>query len=442
MSAVDEHIRQFFAAYKADSGLAIAYSGGPDSHALFLSLAALRHALRQTLRAIHVHHGIHPLADEWAARCVTVGRRVAVRTDVLRVTVPDVGGSLEEAAREARYTALLGALAEGEALVTAHTLEDQSETVLLQLFRGAGPAGLAAMGPISSIGNHRLYRPLLSVSKRALLGYLREQDESFIADPANTDARFDRSFLRSEVMPVLRQRWPKVDEALGRAALWQAEATHLVDKQADSDMRDCLGGVDERQLNCSRWLRLHRHSEYRALNVLRSWLRSHGFRAPSRARLMQIVRDVVLARGDAQPRFRLDHHYNLCRSGGSLYIVRTEVTSVPWATSWSPPAPLDLPHGSLTIVEGAGGLDPAMCGGKTWLVAPRRGGETLELAGRPGRRKVKKLLQELQIPPWYRASLPFVFDGETVVAVADLWLNRHYQAAPAEPGWVLKWTPK
>ena len=442
MSSFQSQLQQFFSARASDSGLVVAYSGGPDSHALLLGLTRLQLTRHGSLRAVHVNHGLHPQADEWAAYCMAAGKRLGVDVQVWQVEIDRAGSSLEEAARDARYAALMRALDEGEALVTAHTLEDQSETVLLQLFRGAGPAGLAAMAGESTISGHHLYRPLLSVSKQTLLDYLRENRESFVVDPANIDQRFDRSFLRSAILPMLRQRWPQVDRALSRAAHLQASASHLVETQAHFDLSKCLTGQTGEQLNCAHWIKLRGESEYRALNVLRSWLRQTGLRAPSRSRLLQLVQEVVLARSDAQPCFKLDEEYELRRSGGYLHIVGTEQSPPRWTTLWCPPARLDLPHGSLSVVEAPGGLDPAVCEGKTWLVAPRRGGETLRLSNRAGRRKVKKLFQELQVPPWCRASLPFVFDGEVVVAVADLWLNRDYLAAPSQTGWTLKWTIK
>jgi len=197
--------------------LAVGLSGGVDSVVLLHLLRELapRHGFR--LSAVHVHHGLSPNADDWARFCRKLCRGWVVPLTVRRVSVQKKGRGLEAAAREARRAAFAAVAA--DAIVLAHHLDDQAETVLLNLLRGAGPRGAAAMQAAGRLGDKRLLRPLLQVRRREILAYARAHHLEWIEDESNRDAALARNFLRLRVGPLLEERFPRWRESLARAAL-------------------------------------------------------------------------------------------------------------------------------------------------------------------------------------------------------------------------------
>ncbi len=215
----------------------VAYSGGMDSHVLLHALAQLRPQLPGiAVRAVHVEHGLHPQSAQWARHCMTVCAQLDIACEVRAVDAraPD-GVSPEAAARAARYAALAEAVPCGGILLTAHHQDDQAETLLLQLLRGGGPRGLAGMAPVSRFGTAWLARPLLEFSHAALRAYAVTQKLQWVDDSSNVETRFDRNYLRHEIMPGLRRRWPSAGVTLGRAAQHCAEAAELLDGLAQAD---------------------------------------------------------------------------------------------------------------------------------------------------------------------------------------------------------------
>lgn len=220
--------------------LVLALSGGLDSMVLLHALAALRSGFPFALRAIHIDHALHPDSAAWGRACAQVCAQLAVPFDVRPVTVSTVAADgVEAAARRARYAALGELLAPGEILVTAHQRDDQAETVLLQLLRGTGVAGLAGMPARVAFGGNELVRPLLGFVRAALEAYGRSNGLTWIDDPSNADPRLRRNFLRTEIMPRLRAVWPEADRMLVRAAGHAAEAVALLDELADGDLAGC-----------------------------------------------------------------------------------------------------------------------------------------------------------------------------------------------------------
>ncbi|MGC8519443.1 MAG: tRNA lysidine(34) synthetase TilS, partial [Steroidobacteraceae bacterium] len=208
--------------------LCVAFSGGVDSTALLAGLARLA-APPAALRAVHIDHGLHPQSVRWSAQCRVLARRLGVPLKVVRVRVePRPGGSLEEAARTARYGALAAGLKRGEVLLTAHHQDDQLETVLLQLFRGCGLAGLAAMAPSAPFASSRLLRPLLGFGRAELAAWVDAQGLAVSEDVSNLDERFDRNYLRHRVLPAVRARWPGAAGAVARTARLAAEGQQLL----------------------------------------------------------------------------------------------------------------------------------------------------------------------------------------------------------------------
>lgn len=417
----------------------VAYSGGADSLALLHAMCALRERLAPTeLSAVHVHHGLHDQADEWLDGCARTCTALDVSLEVIRVdAAADTGESPEAAARQARYEALEKLPGVDEAVCTAHHQRDQAETLLLQLLRGAGAAGLAAMPALAPLGRGWLVRPLLDTCPRALRDYLVRNGVEWSEDPSNADRRFDRNYLRHEVFPLLERRWPGVHRTLARAAAHQADSVALAADLAELDRHDARGRAPG-TLSAGGLLRL---SPPRARNLLRFWLSERGLSAPAAAHLERILTELVGAREDAEPL--------VCWPGAEVRRYRDDVHAGPpmpahdgsWVVAWNPGDTLELPLGRLEAVSVEGrGLDVERCRGARVEVRFRQGGERFQPAGRAHSTSLKKLLQESGVPPWLRERIPLVYVDDALAAVAGLWVARTYAAAEGRPGWVLTWS--
>jgi len=410
-------------------------SGGVDSVWLLYRCWRLREArpgLR--LRAVHVHHGLLPQADAWLRHCESLCARLDVPLEVIRLgLVPRPGESIEAAAREARYAALERLLEPGEALLTAHHQDDQLETVLLQLLRGAGVAGLAAMPGSRPFGRGHHLRPLLAMTRAAIVAEARQAGLEWVEDPSNAAGRFDRGYLRREVVPALRQRWPAAAAVVTRSASHLAEAQGLLDQLA---ALDAAGSGDGGCLQVAPLLALPRD---RQANVLRWWLRGRGVGMPSTARLAAIQDQLLPARGDAGPVVTWATG-EVRRYRGRLYAMRPLQAVAGDGWELRPGEVLDVPGvGTLRLEPVVGsGISAVRCPGP-FTVRLRQGGERLRLAGRSGKKPVRTLLQEAGIAPWLRERLPFLWHGDQLVAVADLWLAAELTAAAGEAGWSVHW---
>lgn len=307
------HLKDFLAARTvAGKRLCAGYSGGLDSTVLLYLLAGLRESLGFRLQAVHVHHGLMPQADAWAAQAQVFCAALAVPLSVERVQVESGGGKgLEAAARAARQSAFQRQSA--DALLLAQHADDQAETVLFRLLRGAGTRGLAAMAEAARLPSGLpLWRPFLTVPRAALQAFAATHDLRWSDDPSNTDRRHSRNFLRHEILPRLVARFPAAVDTLTRTAAQLAEDAALLDALADLDAR---GAVDDQgRLSCAR---LGELPPARARNLLRRWLAGHGIHT-DRARLEDLLRQ-ALAAPDAHPRLTLAGHH-LRREQGWLML--------------------------------------------------------------------------------------------------------------------------
>ena len=394
------------------------------------------------IRALHVNHGLHENAGRWAAHCrkFCVDRRLQFE-ELLVDARAERHKSPEEVARDARYAALGDALVGGECLLVAHTAEDQAETYLLNLFRGAGPAGLAAMPAERSLGRGVLWRPLLKRSRRDLVDYLSRHHQSYVNDPANADPQFDRSYLRTELLPRLRARWPSIDRVLARDAALAAEVAEAMDEigQCDLENMRCHG---RQGLSVQSLVDLHRRNPARARNAVGLWLRKHDLGRPSYKRLQTIIDEVAMARADRSPRISVGR-LDVRRFRGQLHLVESLPIGDSWSFRWQMETVLELPLGYLRAQSGLGaGISAAAIEGRTLTVCSRRGGERCRLVGRAGTRAVKKLLQSSGLPPWIREHIPLIYDGPRLVAVADLCVSADYAAIDEETSWQLSWCLK
>ncbi len=406
----------------------VAFSGGLDSTVLLHLLASLPNI--PPLRAVHVHHGLQAAADAWPSHCQVVCDSLGVPLQVLRVQVQP-GASLERAARDARYQAFSAVVGAGEVILTGQHRDDQAETLLFRLLRGAGVRGLAAMPVHRPLAAGLLVRPLLGTSRVELEAYAGEHQLQWIEDPSNADPRFSRNYLRHRVLPALTERWPQALSSLARSAEHLSEAQGLLDELALLDLQaaDQPSPFPWLPLPSLALAPLRELSDARQRNALRHWLNPLT-RLPDSDHWASwySLRD---AKGDAQPVWRLADG-DLHRCGERIWWLPSTWSEFSDATlSWPDPQnPLELPgNGRLRFIGNApeGPL----------VIRYRQGGEIIDVPGR-GRRDLKRLLNESGLPGCVRGRLPLLYQGEQLLAVpslSGLW------PMPAD-GWQLHWMPQ
>lgn len=394
--------------------LVLGVSGGLDSRVLLAAAAELAPGLGLPLRAVHVHHGLSPDADAWAGRVEAWCAAAGVPLTVHRARVDRRVASLENAARVARHAAFAAELRAGEALLLAQHRDDQAETLLFRLLRGAGLDGLGAMRAHSRFRAHdglRLpqWRPFLALSRADLEAFARARGLEWIEDESNADRSLDRNYLRHEILPRLAARWPAAVRTLADTARRLQEAGDLLDEVAAELAALAVDARGRLSLEALRGL-----SPARQRLLLRHWLQAGGALPPTAAVLERLRSDMLAARGDAMPRVSW-RGAEVRRHRDWLYLLPpASVLPAGWAADWDGAQPLLLPDGRRLAVEGEG--RPA----RPWRVRYRRGGERLR--PRPGRpsRELRTWLQERDVPPWEREALPLVLDGDDVIGVGGL----------------------
>ncbi|WP_178116685.1 tRNA lysidine(34) synthetase TilS [Pseudomonas sp. L-22-4S-12] len=391
----------------------VALSGGLDSTVLLHLLVRLRERESlPALGAIHVHHGLQAAADAWPAHCRQLCAALGVPLRVEYVQV-EAGASLERAAREARYAAFARHLGAGELLLTGQHRDDQAETLLFRLLRGAGVRGLAGMPARRALGRGQLLRPLLGVSRAELQAYAEQQGLRWVEDPSNADSRLARNFLRHEVLPPLARHWPQALQNLARSAAHLREAQDLLDELAVGDLAPARLAGEFAWLNLPalRLAALRELSPSRQRNALRHWL-APLTPLPDSAHWAgwDALRD---AAADAAPIWRLAAG-ELRRADERLWWLAGDWLRQPLAPgAWDMPAqPLALPGNGWASLQGSGPRQGLQ-------IRYRTGGEVLALPGR-GHRDLKRLLNERGVPAFVRGRLPLLYRGEALLAVANL----------------------
>ncbi|WP_020562893.1 tRNA lysidine(34) synthetase TilS [Methylosarcina fibrata] len=403
----------------------VAYSGGIDSHVL-LHLAASSPRLHDRITAVYVHHGLQPDADAWAAHTAKTAEELAVGFILLRVdAVAGNRESPEEAARNARYAALKDLVDVDDALLSAQHLEDQLETVLLQLMRGSGLRGLSGMPESMAFGRGRLLRPLLQTPKRAIFDYADRHRLHWVEDPTNQRSDYDRNFLRNEVLPLLKQRWPGCAVTVARAARHCAEAETLVTELAGEIFEQIFDPADN-TLSISR---LRMFDGARQQLAVRRWFQVNGLRMPSRDFVLRLLNQVAAARDCGHPAL-LSQGCWIRRYRDKLYCLAESEPEIPKVTVW-PPGRIRLPIGERRVLhwrQASAGIALETWLGSEIVVKPRSGGEKIRLPGRAGRHSLKNLYQEAGIPPWEREKMPLVYLNGRLAAIGDRWVSAEFYA--------------
>lgn len=413
----------------------VGYSGGLDSTVLLHLLAQGDQMRRRGLRALHVHHGLHADADEWARHCIDLCRELDVPIDVVRVAVAgDTGDGLEAAARDARHAAFAEALGEGAILALAHHRDDQAETFLLRALRASGPDGLGAMRAWRRFGRGWMWRPLLEMPRQALLAHARAHGLRWIEDPSNADDAHDRNFLRNRVMPLLQARWPHAGAAFAQAAGLQREASALLEEM-DAQALAMVRTVDPRCLHAAPLAAL---PAPRRARVLRRWVAETGL-PPLPARAIAELAPLLAAGPDPRGEFAWRGAV-VRRWRGLLYAGLRPPPPDTAPRYWDGRAALHWSGGELSLTPPGPAGETRDAITPRFVVRSRQGGERITLPGRRHSHALKHVLQDLGVPPWSRERLPLLFDPEgELLAAGDLVLSARFDAWSRNTGRRLSW---
>jgi tRNA(Ile)-lysidine synthase len=427
---------------RSSAQLCVAFSGGLDSVVLLNALVQLRdHDGRWKLRAVHVNHQLQPDSGEWAQQCEGWCQQLQVDCKVLTVSVKETQAQgLEAAARRARYSALQDELKPEEFLFTAHHADDQLETILIAMMRGAGLNGLAAMPTIARFGRAWHARPLLNFTRDSLQKWAHAKSLLYIDDPTNSHTHFDRNFLRHEIIARLKQRWPAAAVTGARAAHHLSDAKLLMDEYVAQDYsKACEANalvVDVLQ----QWPPLRRRA------VIRYWLQQHDVLMPSTQTMHALEHDMLHSAVDRVPctrwsgcavhrfkgRLHLDTNHRSERVGDVLH--------------WDPSQAISLPSGlgTLRLTEAANeadlaqSLDPGKLPSRL-VVRFRQGGERIQLPHEDFHRQLKTLMQAANIFPWWRGRVPLIYAGDQLVAIAGMWVSADYVATGKQGAFQVQW---
>ena len=382
--------------------VAVGLSGGLDSVVLLHVLHGLAPRVGYKLSAIHVNHGLSPNSGDWQRFCSSLCIELGIPFKAAKVKVVKKQHGLEAAAREARRAALTSVRV--DAIALAHHLDDQAETVLFNLLRGAGLEGASGMPAVGKLGAKVLLRPLLDVPRSAIRAYAGEQGLAWIEDESNADESLTRNFIRRRVGPLLETRFPGWRENLARSA------KHFAGAELDAN------------------------------RLLRAYLKQKGLRAPSEAKLVEMLKQL----GSTSAAIR--HDGVVLRLYRGKVFLSKEKTAAPAfkPRPWKGEARLELPalDGEMRFsrVRGAG-LDSALLNRKTFHVRLRSGGERLRPDARRPSRTLKNLFQEAGVPPWERERMPLLFCGKDLVWAPGLGVDAKYLSAGRAPGIVPRWLP-
>ncbi len=447
MSQITSTLRDFFIQCPP-LPIVIAYSGGVDSQVLLHALASLKHTeqLSNTLIACHVNHGLSENVLNWETFAAQQCAKLAVDLKVFRVSVkPKAQQSLEAIARDARYGALQKVTDGSSIIITGHHGDDQSETLLLALKRGAGVKGLSAMAQSTSLGRNTLARPLLTISRDEIVNYAKKHHLTWIEDESNTDTSFDRNFIRQQIMPLLKARWPSISHTINRSANHCAEGQHLLNELAQQDLEKCI--ITETSLKVNE---LKTFSIARFNNIIRFFLSKHNGSMPSTEQLTQLFLQLD-AKADKNPAIKIANSY-FRRYKEGLYLTEFFADVSQWHCTVNlneialTPVQIELPDNlghlsfnttpsnsiQTTIRDGARV-------GKQLEFTPPLPEQSVKISFshhnprclpdyRQHSRALKKVLQELEIPPWQRQRLPFLYYDNELVAVLGYFVCQQYQA--------------
>ena len=432
LNEVDKAFVSLNQSHKKTKSITVALSGGVDSVVLLHLLHSLQKKHRFTLIATHVHHGLSQHADKWVKFCEKLCRDLSIPLDVQYVKLPQKKSlGIEGEARRLRYEKLLQS--KSDLIVLAHHEDDQAETFLLQLIRGAGVKGLSSMAHFDEA--RKLWRPLLNVSRMDIEKYAKQHKLKWIEDESNQNTDFDRNFIRYKVLPILKNRFNHIIKVISRSSSHLAEAQYLLDDLAKIDLKSCL-----KSKNYNHKLQvktLNKLSLTRAKNVLRYWLELNDQLMPSKDLLDELLRQVLTAKKDAELKIQLSKEFEIRRYQDEIYLVRkNQQKQKNYEIFWNGESEILLPNGSkLTFKKVKGrGINLKFLNNKKIKIRNRQGGEFFKPDLKRPTKKIKQLLQESDLPPWERKNLPLIFVDDELAAMPNFGVDIKFQTKPKEAG--------
>lgn len=424
------------------SHLSIALSGGIDSIVLLHILAMLSKQMEFTLSAMHVNHGISRNAAIWSRFCCNLCYTYGISIDVTYLNIKKESGvSLEANARNERYR--IFAQVQADYVILAQHLDDQAETLLLQLLRGAGIKGMSAMPVVRKLTSYakpQILRPLLEITRSRIETYARKNKLNWINDESNDSIQFHRNFLRHQILPLLKERYPDYPNVLSRTSRHMAEASLLLDELAEMDRGNCLvsGKIEIDNLR--------KLSFPRAKNLLRYTLLQQGAVLPSTIKLEEILNQLMSISSDNKFHVTFGSTEVRCYKRAVYVLHRRKTPREPERyLHWFGEAYLTLPHTNGTVYftqAESQGIDQQKILDESITIRLRRGGEHFKPVCKRPRRSLKNLLQEASIPPWERSTLPLLFYGEKLIWVPRIGIDCEFQVRPGKLGILPIWNPK
>jgi tRNA(Ile)-lysidine synthase len=429
---VDKAFVSLLASSKKIKSMTIALSGGVDSVVLLHLLHQLQKTHHFTLKASHVHHGLSKNADKWVKFCEKLCAKLSISLDVYYIQLPQKKSlGIEGEARRLRYEKLLQT--KTDLVVLAHHEDDQAETFLLQLIRGAGVKGLSSMAHFDDA--RKLWRPLLNTSRIEIESYAKKHQLKWIEDESNRNIDFDRNFIRSKVLPILKNRFNHIIKVISRSSAHLAEAQYLLDDLAKIDLKSYL--KSNSYIHKLHVKTLNNLSHSRAKNVLRYWLEMNDQLMPSKDHLDELLRQVLTAKKDSELKIHLSKEFEIRRYQDEIYIVKTnQKKQKNYEIIWQGESEILLPNGAqlnFKKVKGSG-INFKFLDNQKLKIRNRQGGEFFKPDSKRPTKKIKQLLQESNLPPWEREFFPMIFVGDELAAVPNFGIDQKYQADPKLSG--------
>lgn len=412
-------------------------SGGLDSSVLLHLLAKMQSKFNFKLKAIHIHHGLSSSADDWLDFCKKKCKSldIDIHTEKVKVNKKSSLG-IEGEARKLRYQAIKkkqkGIVALG------HHQNDQAETFMLQLLRGSGLKGLAAIPEFDA--NRNFWRPMLHINKSLLESYAKENNIKHIEDESNQDERFDRNFIRQKVLPLIESRYPATIETITRSVSNISEGHHLNELVAYDDSKSVMSD-DASYLLIENLKNL---SKLRAINLIRWWLSLNNLLMPSRKNIEELFRQVKNIKSDTSLNLKISDNHSIRAFGNKLFIVEINDQSSSFDLIWSGQEEIKLPNQSKLhfLKTKNGGLSLSKIGVNALRIKSREGGEKLRTFSDQPNRSLKYLFQKADIPHWERDQIPLIYANKQLVAVPNLGVQLEYQANNGEEGYQINWLRK
>ena len=419
---------------KKPINFSVALSGGVDSIVILHALSQLKTKLKLKLNAIHIHHDLSPNADDWLTFCYNECKKlsITIKTDKINIK-QDLSMGIEAAARKSRYQALEAY--RKDILVLGHHQNDQAETLLLQLFRGSGLNGLAAMPTFDQ--ERFIWRPLLRINREIIEDYAKENNLNFIEDESNNNLHFDRNFLRKEILPLIKSRYPDIINTISRSSENIAEGLNLHKAIAKEDANLYFSKNKER-LSLTMLKVLEKE---RVVNLIRWWLDVNKQLMPSKKTMSELYKQIKDVKKDALLNIDISESISIKAYRDELFLVEKQIKIDPYELIWRGEEVVELPGNSKLIFKRSvgAGFSLSKIGSKTLTIQNRNGGESFKPKNNQPTRTLKYLLQTSNIPPWKRQLMPLVFSENELVAVPDFGVHYKFQTDKEEDGWDINW---